>query len=208
MQPGAQASWQDHYRDALSTRRQGWWAHTKKSGCHCQHETWGIPRSPGRAEASFRTDLWCHQWTAHSGAPLRQSTSRCPQLCTHTHTDRPQSRSKEKQHVADGAGREALTFRQCPSSNLYWQSLTLCSLWPRNAQSPVRYPKQVCGAESHQLMTGTQSLEVLLPSQSNKRNCHWLELWFSKRLQPFSRLSSCNRDLQFLKNTLLFITLK
>lgn len=98
----------------------------------------------------------------------------------HTHpTDRPQSRSKEKQHVADGAGREALTFRQCPFSNLYWQSLTLCSLWPRNAQSPVRYPKQVCGAESHQLMTGTQSLEVLLPSQSNKRNCHWPELWFS-----------------------------
>lgn len=84
MQPGAQASWQDHYRDALSARRQGWWARTKKSGCHCQHETWGTPRSPGRAEASFRTDLWHHQWTAHSGAPLRQSTSRCPPLCTHT----------------------------------------------------------------------------------------------------------------------------
>lgn len=100
-----------------SASKQGWWAYTqKKSGCHCQQATWGIPVSTlgGLKQGSGQIcDIT-------NGLPiLGHISGRAPVDGPPTHTtDRPQSRSKEKKNVAHGPGREALIFGQCSSSNL------------------------------------------------------------------------------------------
>lgn len=70
-------------------------SYPKKSGCHCWHRDLGYTKVPWE-ELKQASEQICDATSGlHSGAPLRQSTSRCPHYA-HTHpTDRPQSRSRK-----------------------------------------------------------------------------------------------------------------
>ena len=130
-----------------SASKQGWWAYTqKKSGCHCQHATWGIPVSTlgGLKQGSGQIcDIT-------NGLPiLGHISGRAPVDGPPTHTtDRPPKQEQGKAKCSTWTRERSPHLRAMSLQQPLLTTLNIVlTVTEKCLKSPVHYAKQVCGAE-------------------------------------------------------------
>lgn len=83
------------------------------------------------------------------------------QISSHMYLWQTMQNEQQTKQNASHLKRDATFFQQCPSSTLYWQSLTSCTLQKRNANCPVHISEQILklifDLRVNKLLTGIQA---------------------------------------------------